>query len=81
MMCELKLIILQLLFARYHRKGRFGYAMILPGNIQIPGFHNEDTHADVTLQLLHQEMTCILYQQLYIVLSVMASKTVSQFSY
>ena len=38
---------LQLNFAKYKRSGRFGYKMIPPGKVQVPGFCNSDLYQDV----------------------------------
>lgn len=40
-------IIFLLNFAEYRRSGRFGYKMVPPGRIQIPGFEGNDTYIQV----------------------------------
>ena len=38
---------LQLNFAKYKRSGKFGYKMVPPGKMQVPGFCNSDLYQDV----------------------------------
>ena len=38
---------LQLNFAKYKQSGKFGYKMIPPGKVQVPGFCNSDLYQDV----------------------------------
>lgn len=46
--CITFMYMLQLNFAKYERSGRFGYKMVPPGKIQVPGFANSDTYQEVT---------------------------------
>ena len=41
---------MQLNFAEYRRIGRFGYKMVPPGKVQIPGFTDKDTHKEVIMK-------------------------------
>ena len=41
---------LQLNFGEYRRVGRFGYKMVPPGKVQIPGFTDKDTHKEVIVK-------------------------------
>ena len=41
------MFLLQLNFAKYKRSGKFGYKMVPPGKVQVPGFCNSDLYQDV----------------------------------
>ena len=41
---------LQLNFAKYKRSGKFGYKMVPPGKVQVPGFCNLDLYQDVIVK-------------------------------
>ena len=41
---------LQLSFAGYKRAGKFGYKILAPGKVQVPGFTEADTHQQVTMK-------------------------------
>ena len=47
------IIFMQLNFAMYERSGRFGYKMVPPGKIQVPGFSNGDTYREVLAKGAH----------------------------
>ena len=42
--------LLQLSFAGYNRAGKFGYKILTPGKVQVPGFTEADTHQQVTMR-------------------------------
>ena len=41
------MFLLKLNFAKYKRSGKFGYKMVPPGKVQVPGFCNSDLYQDV----------------------------------
>jgi len=44
---------MQLNFAKYERSGRFGYKMVPPGKIQVPGFTSSDTYQEAITKGAH----------------------------
>ena len=60
---------MQLNFAKYERSGRFGYKMVPPGKVQVPGFASIDTYQEVVTKGAHGLGLTTSSERLFLIVS------------